>query len=90
MLAAAGACSGKKARSVYEDVTGARSSNRRHQVDLNTASREQLSKLPGLADRDADNIIAHRPYAKKEGLLNKKVLPQGKYDQVRDYVYAGS
>jgi DNA uptake protein ComE-like DNA-binding protein len=81
------ACSSRQARNVYEDITGQRSGPE-HQLDLNTASRAQLAKLPGLTDKDAENIIAHRPYSGKQGLLNKKVLSQNKYDQIRDYVYA--
>jgi competence ComEA-like helix-hairpin-helix protein len=39
-------------------------------VDLNTASYEELQKLPGIGPKLAERIMAHRPYRKLEDLDN--------------------
>lgn len=56
-------------------------------VDLNSASRRDLARLPGLTDRDADRIIAARPYRAERGLVGKRVLTEAQYDRVKDLVY---
>ena len=59
-----------------------------HRVNLNTASREDIARLPGLTDDDADRIIRNRPYGNKKKLVNKGILGQKKYEDIEDYVYA--
>src|ERR1041384_4928143 len=88
LLAAAGCTkrAEQRARDTYHDAIG-RGDREQRQVDLNTATKKELSRLPGLTDDDADRIIANRPYGNKKGLLNKGVLGKQKYDQIEDYVY---
>jgi DNA uptake protein ComE-like DNA-binding protein len=57
-------------------------------IDLNSASKAELMTLPGIGDAYADKIIAGRPYARKDQLLAKKVLPQATYDKIKDNVIA--
>src|SRR5215831_1319510 len=57
-------------------------------VDLNSASKEELMKLPGIGDKISDKIIAGRPWANKSQLVSKGVMNQGAYDKVSKMVIA--
>ena len=59
-------------------------------IDLNSATKAELETLPGIGDAYADKIIAGRPYARKDQLVAKKVIPQATYDKIKDNVIARS
>lgn len=60
-------------------------SNKRS-VDLNKASKDDLASLPGISSRQADRIIAERPYANTHQLVSRHVLTEDEYAQVQDRV----
>ena len=55
-------------------------------VDLNTASVDELSRLPGMNVQTAEKIIGNRPYRKLDELITKKVLGKKEFAQVREYI----
>jgi competence protein ComEA len=57
-------------------------------LDINTATKPQLVALKGIGDKYADAIIKNRPYARKDELVSKKVVPQATYDKVKDLIIA--
>jgi len=57
-------------------------------VDINSASKQDLAKLPGVSQTDADKIIAGRPYGSKAHLLTHKVLSPDAYQGLSKMVIA--
>jgi competence ComEA-like helix-hairpin-helix protein len=57
-------------------------------VDINAASAEELDRLPGVGPVRAKAIISHRPYNGKDDLVNRKIIPQNVYDQIKDKIIA--
>jgi DNA uptake protein ComE-like DNA-binding protein len=84
----AGGCNTAGFRNAFDNVNGCPDQERR--FNLNSATRDQLGALPGLTDEDADRIIANRPYHVERDLLHERVLNEGKYDQIKSYVYVYS
>lgn len=57
-------------------------------LDINTASREDLEALSGIGPAYAHKIVNGRPYARKDELVSRKIVPQATYDKVRDKIIA--
>jgi DNA uptake protein ComE-like DNA-binding protein len=55
-------------------------------VDLNTATKEDLMKLKGMTDVDADKIIAARPFTSVSELKSKNVIDAAEYGKIHGWV----
>lgn len=55
-------------------------------VDINSAKKEELKKLPGISDADADKIIAARPFGSKAWLVSHNIIPMLTYQAIKGKV----
>jgi DNA uptake protein ComE-like DNA-binding protein len=58
------------------------------QVDINSASKDQLTAVSGIDDATAQKIIDGRPYKTKRDLVSKNIMTQAAYDKVKDQLVA--
>jgi competence protein ComEA len=55
-------------------------------VDLNSASEDELTGLPGIGKHEAKRIAAGRPYKDKHELVSKKIMSAAAYEKLKDEV----
>ena len=57
-------------------------------IDINSATADQLDALKGIGKARAEAIIKGRPYKGKDELVQKGIIPQGVYDDIKDKIIA--
>jgi len=57
-------------------------------LDINSASKAELTTLSGIGDAYSQKIIDGRPYKRKDELVSKKIVPQATYDKIKDLIIA--
>lgn len=68
------------AASVTGDVSGL--------ININTASAAELDPLPGIGPKTAQKIIDGRPYSNIEELLNRKIVGNKVFGDIKDKITA--
>jgi competence protein ComEA len=57
-------------------------------IDINTASADELQKIPGIGEAYSKKIVDGRPYTRKDDLVKKNILPEGVYNKIKDQIVA--
>ena len=57
-------------------------------IDINTATKDQLMTLKGIGEARSDAIIKGRPYRAKNELVDKKIITQAVYNDIKDLIIA--
>jgi competence protein ComEA len=58
-------------------------------ININTATPEQLTELPGIGPATAAKIVEHRtahPFTSAEQIMDVKGIGQAKYDAVKELI----
>jgi len=78
---------GRKLTAVAEGVKdGLQSGSGR--MDLNTASVDSLTTLPGIGEEKAKQIVKARPYGSTHDLVAKGILSQSQYERISTKITA--
>ena len=57
-------------------------------IDINSASEQELERLPGVGPVRAKRIVRGRPWNAKNDLVDMRVLPQDVYDGIEKHIVA--
>ena len=57
-------------------------------MDINSATAKQLATLKGIGEVRSAAIVKGRPYNGKDDLVNKKIIPQDVYDDIKELIVA--
>ncbi len=57
-------------------------------IDINSASTKELQTLKGIGEARAEAIVKGRPFKGKDDLLNKKIVPENVYNDIKDKIIA--
>jgi DNA uptake protein ComE-like DNA-binding protein len=57
-------------------------------VDINSATIDEMLRVPGLTRTWAARIVRFRPYRMKTDLLDRGILSNEVYDRIKDYIIA--
>lgn len=66
--------------------TSSNSQTSNSKIDINTAGQGELEGLPGIGPVTAGKMIAGRPYGRAEELIEKKIVGQKVWEQIKDLV----
>jgi DNA uptake protein ComE-like DNA-binding protein len=57
-------------------------------LDINSATADELKALKGIGDAYSAKIIAGRPYKGKDELVQKNIVPEKTYAEIKDKIIA--
>jgi DNA uptake protein ComE-like DNA-binding protein len=78
----------KSAQTTPKKADTQKSEKKAAQIDINSASKQELMTIPGIGDAYAQKIIDGRPYRAKNQLVQNKIIPQATYDKISDQIIA--
>jgi DNA uptake protein ComE-like DNA-binding protein len=55
-------------------------------MDLNSASESDLTRLPGISERNARRIVEQRPYKYPHEIVSKGIVTEDEYSRIKDAV----
>ena len=87
-LAGPAVAADKDAKATKTPMAAQKAPTAAEKLDLNTATEQQLSELPGIGEVRSKAIIKGRPYKGKDELVERKILTQSVYDKIKDQVIA--
>ena len=74
-------------------VLGAAEAPQNDLININTASTATLDDLPGIGETRSHNIVDSRerdgPFSRIEELVERKLIPQSVFDQIRELITVG-
>lgn len=74
----------------YESSTATKSVEESFRVNINTATKEELMKLPGIGEKTAERIIRHRQtygeFKRIEDIMNVGGIGQKKFEKIKRYL----
>ena len=84
--ASTSATSGKSAQQTSQSMASSAASSEK--IDINSATKDQLTALPGIGSAYSQKIIDGRPYHSKRDLLTRKIVPQKTYEGIQEKIIA--
>jgi competence protein ComEA len=77
---------GRAVKAAVDGVKEGWENGKQKTLDLNTASEDELTGLPGIGQHEARRIMAGRPYKDKHELVSKKIMSSSTYERLKDDV----
>lgn len=68
--------------------TEAKPDAKKSPIDINSASVDELRSLEGIGEAYSKKIVDGRPYARKDQLVSRNIVPQATYDKIKDRIIA--
>jgi DNA uptake protein ComE-like DNA-binding protein len=75
-----------KSTTTHHSSSKSSSKSTHPKTDLNTASKEDLMKLPGVDEALADKIVAARPFKSRTELESKNIVTKEQYSKLSPMV----
>jgi competence protein ComEA len=78
----------KPAPPAVEKQSDKKADTKKELLDINTATKAELDALPGIGAAYSQKIIDGRPYARKDQLKSRKIIPGATYENIKDSIIA--
>lgn len=79
---------GREVKAAVDGVKEGWQNGKDKTLDLNAASEDELTGLPGIDKREAKRIIVGRPYHDKHELVSRRIVSAAEYDRIKDEIAA--